>query len=1011
MFPTVAQLNRLFFRAGLVWFLAVFSVPASASSSWFTRDWKTDDGLLNNNIIAVAQGRDGYLWVAPSVGLMRFDGVRFSRFPLENYTGPIDNHIWTMLCSRTGVLWIATTGGKVIAIQPDFSAFAVPANSLPKSIPLALAEDGEGALWVGYLHAIVRVKNGQVTKFVVKEGVPRGGFHSLASDGAGNIWLAKGKHVCFFRDGKFRSVARAEGLKCLAATYSNTAWFVAGTNLFSCNTNGVVWNHGGIPEFAGATKPLLEDRTGAIWIGTQHNGLFRYDSSGFEKVENCYCSIKGLVEDNEGNIWVSTDSDGLQRVSQAGVRKEVSENDQPLEEVRSICQDKHDVLWGASQTGELISRINGAWKAVFTNASFDGTVGCVAANCRGGIWIGTSDGKLLLLTKTNCTTWTQSRNHSPIYSLLPTSKGDLWIVSGDTLQCLRNGQLINVTLPRKVGRFSAIAEDDEGNIWVGARGIVMRIVNDKSGNRNSGFQVVNETPHLSISNRNVCCLYATPDGSMWISCGGLGLMRLKNGRVSQIGVEQGLPNDYIAQIVADGRGWLWFASDQGIFKIRQRELEQAMDNHNIRLRPIVYERNEGLMSLEALFSTAGSFVFPRALCTRDGRIWLFTHTALVSANPKILPEKYPAPRVLLTRTVMDGKVIADYGNVAATQTIANLKTLDTPLRLPPRFRHLEFDFTAFHFAAAENLQFRYQLTGFEHGWIDAETERHADYSRLAAGNYQFRVEASVGDGPWSKTPAVLTFIVLPFFWQTWWFRLGTLLLFTSSVIAIVRYISFRRLQTKMRLLEQRAALERERMRIARDLHDDLGGSLNMVALTLDMTQREPGIGESLNGKIRRCSTVVREVGKSVDEIVWAINPRNDTLRYMTDYLSQFSVEFLHAANIPCRVDLPDYFPDQMISPEARHNLLLVVKEALNNVIRHARATEVRLRVTTSENQIIISIEDNGRGFERSPDNALCDGLNNMRQRMEEIGGQFQLTSHPGSGTRVEFLYSWSLQNG
>jgi signal transduction histidine kinase/streptogramin lyase len=753
---------------------------------------------------------------------------------------------------------------------------------------------------------------------------------------------------------------------------------------------------------------LLEDHTGAVWIGTLDNGLFRYDQSGLKRVQtpySFYSPIGGLTEDREGNIWVSTSGGGLNRISLNGVQQEASGGNPALGEVRSICQDTNGTLWGATQMGGLIFQTNGQWTPVFTNAPFDGTVRCVAVDRRGGIWIGTQDRTLLHLVNTNFTdpnyaTWGQ-KFRGPINALLPASNGDLWIQTDNSLQRLHDGQLKEATLPRKVDRFSAIAEDAGGNIWVGARGMVMR---------SAGNDFVDETPRLPVADHAICCLYGTPDGGMWISCGGLGLLELKDGRVRRIGLEQGLPNDYIAQIVGDGHGWLWFASDRGIFKIRLRELDQAMEDHNLHLRPIVYGQNEGLFSLEALFSTTGPFVLPRAICAQDGRVWLLTHTAIVTADPQILPKNYLPPTVLLTRVAMDGQTIAAYGGVAPMQKVANLKTLKALLRLPPGYRHLEFDFTAFHFSEPENLHFRYQLAGFDNDWIDAGAGRTANYSRLTARNYEFRVAACVGDGPWSETPAVLAFTVLPFFWQTWWFRIGALVLFTSSVIAVVRFISFQRLQVRMHLLEQRATLDRERTRIARDLHDDMGGSLNMVALTLDMTQNEPGVGEPLNGKIQYCSTIVRQVAKAVDEIVWAINPRNDTLRYVVDYISQSAVEFLHTADIPCRVDLPDRLPEQMISPEARHNLLLAVKEALNNVVCHAQASEVRVSITVSERQIAIVVEDNGRGFECLPDNASCDGLRNMRQRMEEIGGQFELTSRPKAGTRVAFYYSWPLHN-
>ncbi len=864
--------------------------------------------------------------------------------------------------------------------------------------PSALAEAKDGSLWLGYAgspwtgysSAICQINNGQIIEYGTKEGLPSGNFHSLISDGVGNIWVAKGNRVGVIRKGRFHQICSKGITDCLAATGTNAVWFVAGAHLFYCDTEGALQDYG---AFQRPSDPdvlvSLEDHTGAVWIGTDGNGLFRFSKSGFEKIETSHSTIQSLTEDHEGNIWVGTAGGGLDRISLSGVQLETLENNQAPGQIQSICQDTNGMMWGATQNGDLVNLINGLWKPVFTNAPFAGTVRCITASPDGTVWLGLRDAQLVRVENTNYAMLHLSDNHirSSIFALLPASSGDLWMLRRDVLLLLHDGQLSEIKLPQEVQRFSAIAEDASGNLWLGANGVVMRF---------DGKQFVDETPRLAISGHAIPCLYGTADGSMWISCDSLGLLRFKDGYVSQVGVEQGLFDDSISQIVADDHGWLWFASNHGIFKIQQRELEQAMKNSSIHLRPVIYGKNEGLDSVEALSSTVAPYVLPRPVLGGDGLVWLLVHTGVVVADPGVLSESSTPPPVLITRVVMDEQIIASYGGDASTQTNISLTTLEAPLKLPPSHKHLEFDFTAFHFSAPENIRFRYQLVGFDNGWIYPETDRSANYSRLAAGKYQFRIEACIGNGPWSETPAALAFAVAPFFWQTWWFRIGVLLLFTSSLIAIVRYISFRRLQVEMRLIEQRAALEKERTRIARDLHDDLGASLNSVALTLDMVQRlaPPDI---VNGKIQHCSTLVRQVARSVDEIVWAINPRNDTLRYMVDYISQFAVEFLHTANIPCRVDLPDKIPDQMVSPEARHNLLLIVKEALNNIARHARATEVRLHIKASENHVSIAIEDNGRGFEREPDNVSCDGLRNMRQRIEEIGGQFQLQSEPGLG--------------
>ena len=454
-------------------------------------------------------------------------------------------------------------------------------------------------------------------------------------------------------------------------------------------------------------------------------------------------------------------------------------------------------------------------------------------------------------------------------------------------------------------------------------------------------------------------------------------------------------------MIGDDQGWLWFGSAaHGIFKIRQQQLEQAMEDHKTRLRPILYGRNEGLLGMEVFGNTPG------AIRSRDGRLWIPMRKALAVVDPKILRENPEPPTVILTHVVLDGQTIASYGGVTFTQRLANLKTLAAPLRLPPGHRRLEIDFTALNFNAPENVHLQYELEGYDNDWVEAEPQRSASYPRLAAADYKFRVRACNADGLWNEAGTSLRFIVTRFFWQTWWFRLGVLALFTSSVIGVVRYISFRRLRLQLRALEQQAALDKERARIARDLHDDLGCSLTHVALMLEMNEQDAPAPSQGNGKSKLCSPIVRQVVKSVDEIIWAISPRNDHVQYLFDYIVEFAVEFLHTAGIRPQMDLPEFIPDQTVTPEARHNLFLVVKEALNNVARHAHATEVRFRLTATPEKLGITIEDNGRGFEHARNGASADGLRNMRQRMEDISGQFHLESKPGVGTRVSLEYSY-----
>jgi signal transduction histidine kinase len=259
---------------------------------------------------------------------------------------------------------------------------------------------------------------------------------------------------------------------------------------------------------------------------------------------------------------------------------------------------------------------------------------------------------------------------------------------------------------------------------------------------------------------------------------------------------------------------------------------------------------------------------------------------------------------------------------------------------------------------------------------------------------------------WNDVGAKLNFTVLPFFWQRLSFQLTMLACFTLCVIAIVRYVSFRRLRNQVRLLEQQTVVHKERARIAKDIHDDLGANLTQITLLSELTRQDMAAPVKAGEHVEKISATARQVMKSLDEIVWAVNPRNDTLPHLVDYLGQFTIDFLRAPGIRCRLDLPEHPPELNVPADIRHNLFLAVKEALNNIVKHAGAKEVRLGVDVSNGKLRVVITDDGQGFENPPQDAWADGLRNMRQRMAEIGGDCAIESHSGAGTTITFDVPW-----
>jgi signal transduction histidine kinase len=366
---------------------------------------------------------------------------------------------------------------------------------------------------------------------------------------------------------------------------------------------------------------------------------------------------------------------------------------------------------------------------------------------------------------------------------------------------------------------------------------------------------------------------------------------------------------------------------------------------------------------------------------------------MVSVNPsRIQPNTNPPP-VVIEAVLVD-------------QQPQNTNGLRTPppesVTVPAGGENLEIQFTSLNLAAAGRALFRYQLEGYQTKMTLAGKDRFARYPNLPPGQYRFRVQARNEDGIWNLTGASLEVIVLPPFWKKWWFRAAVVAAVLGIIIATVHFISTQKLHRQLAGLRQQQALEKERARIARDIHDQVGASLTQLSLLGEMIQADkdsPGEAES---HARQISQTARETAHELDEIVWTVNPSNDTLDGLVNYICKNAQEYLAVAGLRYRLDVPAQLPPAAISPEARHNVFLAAKEAVTNVVRHARASEAWLRLRLAPQSFTLEIEDNGRGPGGVGEKAAesRNGLRNMRKRMEDIGGEFFIGPGQQGGTLV-----------
>ncbi len=362
-----------------------------------------------------------------------------------------------------------------------------------------------------------------------------------------------------------------------------------------------------------------------------------------------------------------------------------------------------------------------------------------------------------------------------------------------------------------------------------------------------------------------------------------------------------------------------------------------------------------------------------------------------------------AMSALLTTTMPAMKTTIDA--LSAASSVSTFEPFDTSvdLKIGPGVQRLECQYTALSFTAPERIRFRYQLAGFDPDWVEADGRRVAEYSRLAPGHYHFRVVACNADGVWNEQGTTLAVTCVPAYWQTVWFRLLCISAMLGSVGWAVRRWAVRRLRQRLAILEQQHALEKERTRIARDIHDELGALLTEISLLSDHGRKHRGQPATVDADFGRISSTARTAVQAADGIVWAVNPRNDSLSHLANYMVHFAEDFFRLTSIRCRLDVPALVPSVPVSAHQRHHLLLATKEACNNVVRHSSASEVWVRLTVTEREFSITVEDNGSGFDLEAVPADHDGLLNLRQRLADLGGRVELHSTPGQGTRVRII--------
>jgi signal transduction histidine kinase len=855
---------------------------------------------------------------------------------------------------------------------------------------------------------VCRYQEGRTDKWDLKDGFSS--CRVLAAEKGGPVWAGSDCNTNLIA---LRTIARVppqefplesqtnSEVRYLLASQSGGIWRLTDDRVRLWKDGRILRDLGQFPWPSNALVQVTaacEDIQGNLVIGTS-TGLYWYDSSGSATFLTkdkglSYHWVSSLYCDHEGGVWVGTDGGGLNLVRRNPFR--VLGGTESLV-VKSVCEDGAGGLWfGANQGGA--QRWNGGVPINFAMSSPDWIamnlpVRTVFSDRSNRVWAGVA-GDVSLVSGLYEFDGTMFRRRDqpaviqqPIQAIHQDRQGVLWFGTPKGLVRWQEPEWTLFTTTNGLGAddVRAICDDADGNLWVGTYGGGLNRLRTRESKFDSFRKNSSGLPSDEVSS-----LYVDSSGVIWIGTAVSGLARLQAGQWTHYTSESGLENDSVNYLMDDAEGFLWAGSVAGLMRMRKAELNEFAAGRATRISCRVFRTSDGLPTSEC---TEGSQ--PAACQTRDGKLWFPTIKGLVSVDPRQIKLNPRPPPVIIEAVFVDGKLQgSDAMGAVPPGTI----------RMRPGQVQLELRYASLNLASADRTQFKYRLEPHEPNWNeDTRNVRQVRYTRLPAGHFTFHVIACNEDGVWNKTGAQLNVEVLPPFWQTKWFMGASSVLLVGSIAGLVRRISTLKLRRQVQRMQEQEALEKERKRIARDLHDQLGASLTQVSLLGELVEADKDLPQEVEQHGKQLSQTARETTRVLDEIVWAVNPSNDTLEGLINYICKYAQDYFAVAGVRYRLEVPAQLPTIEIPPEVRHNVFLAAKEAVTNVVRHAKAEGAWIRLRLEAAAFHLEIEDDGCGLDETAAAKGRNGLRNMRKRMEDIGGEFEISRGATGGARIGLI--------
>ncbi len=976
-----------------------------------------EHGLSSLTPFHIVQDQQGFLWIGTEDGLNRYDGYAFVVYrPDPKDSTTLSRGLCSGLAvSRDGTLWVATETDILHRYDPDTDSFVRHKVVVPHEVKIDyrlslghIKPDGDSTLWIA--------TNAGLCKFNTKSFESRFFTHypadsatlsmntlrTLSPEGNDVIWISSPKGLNRF-DKRSEKVQRFQfnappfkpghnDVHDVAVDAVGTVWAATFSGLLRLDTQT-----GKFIPFRQKTargpdlgteafvNTVYVDDTGIVWVGAFRDGLFRFDPFAGRFAQHLHDAanrrslnddrITCIFQDRSDVLWVGTYRVGLNKYDR---RQDQYAHYPASRGVFAVREDSFGDIWvGMFGNGiRIYEKKSGKMREFLPNPSKPGAlrgpeIYSFAEDRSGDMWIATNLGVERYDHATQ-----QFRQHelnrflrraatATVKCLLIDSDGELWAgtfapsllrynpKSGAMTEYKHNPGSPNSLI---AGEIWTLYQDRAGRIWAGSfsGGVCMF---DKKVNSFTSFQH-NEDDPASLPVHGVYAITQDERGFVWFGGVGGGLIRfdLESKSYKQYTVREGLADNFVKTVIVDGRGNLWLGTDKGISMFDKKS-----------------ETFKNLKEKDGILGNV--FLSGSAFRSATGMLYFGGERGVTAFHPDSLkPKEYKPPVVLTSFTVFEKPFPLD-------KSIMFLPDI----ALKHDEHTFSFEFVALDYSLPERNEYAYKLEGLDTAWTRAGTRRYASYTHIPPGSYTFRVRGSNSDGTWNEDGASVRIVISPPFWDTWWFRIAALIFVAGAGTAIYNY-------RVNRLLE----IERLRVRIASDLHDDIGSSLTKISLQSELIQEgfEP---EERENYLRNIASMSRELVTSMSDIVWSIDARNDTIESVLDKMKSFASSTLAVKDIGFNFAHSGLDLKKKIPVDVRENLYLIFKEAINNIAKHAGASHVNVVLRNDADSFSMVVVDDGKGWEGTA-RPSGHGTKNMKMRAERLGGTIDFVKD--EGTRV-----------